>query len=90
MEEKMEQAAQVDGAFLKEFREYRNVTLEQIENITRISIRNLQFLEEDNRAFLPCIAYIRGFIKQYAKTLRLDANKIAECYIKNMEQKGTW
>lgn len=90
MEEKIEQATQIDGAFLKEVREYRNVSLEQIENITRISTRNLQFLEEDNKASLPCITYIRGFVKQYAKALHLDADKVTECYIKNLEQKGTW
>ena len=90
MEGKIEQATQIDGAFLKEVREYRNISLEQIENITRISTRNLQLLEEDNKAALPCITYIRGFIKQYAKVLQLDADKVAEYYIKNLEEKGTW
>ena len=89
IEDKIENITRVDGAFLKEIREYKNISLGQIEGITKISIKNLKSIEEDDKSSLPYIAYIRGFIKQYAKAIQLDPEQTARYYIENLEQKGT-
>ena len=90
MENKIDQATEVDGSFLKEIREYKNITLEQIEELTKIPRKNLIRIEEDNRAALPCFAYVQGFVKQYAKALCLDPEKISKSYMQNMQKKGAW
>lgn len=66
------------GAFgdkLKRERELRGVSLREIANGTKISVRFLQALEEDRIGALPGGLFPRAFAKQYALFLGLDPER---------------
>jgi transcriptional regulator with XRE-family HTH domain len=56
---------------LKIFREGKKITLLQIANETRIHISNLERIESGDFNFMPQ-PYIRAFLKQYIRCLKLD------------------
>jgi cytoskeleton protein RodZ len=60
------------GEYLKLERESRNISLEEISQTTRISIKMLTAIENDDKDSLPGTAFTRGFIKAYAKYVGLD------------------
>lgn len=64
------------GQILKEAREANLYTLDEVERHTKIRKELLKALEEDNYAKLPPLTFIQGFIKNYAKFLHLDSNKL--------------
>lgn len=60
------------GEYLKSQREAKGVTLLEISEKTRITLKILQALENDEKANLPGEAFVKGFLKTYAKFLGLD------------------
>lgn len=64
------------GQILKEARETRFYTLEEIEKATKIRMELLEALENDNFEKLPPPTFIQGFIKNYARFLKLDSEKL--------------
>jgi len=60
------------GALLREEREKRGLSLEDIARQTRIGLTSLQGIEEGREDLLPHAVYAKGFIKVYAKFLGLD------------------
>ena len=85
MEEKLEEASFVDGVFLREAREYKNVTVNEIMEYTKLSRKYVTAIETDDQKKLPAPVYVRGFVIQYVKALRLDSNKIATAYMRNFQ-----
>ncbi len=65
------------GAQLKAARLRQRRKFESIESATRIRSRHLRALEEDQYADLPAFAYSIGFLRSYARHLRLDGEKLA-------------
>jgi len=70
---------------LKEVRKKNNLTLEQIFTKTRIDKKYLKSIEEGDFSVLPEV-YIRAFIKEYAKSIKLDPAEVIAKY--EMAQKG--
>lgn len=64
------------GQILKEAREQKVYTLEQVEKAIKIRKELLVALESDNYKKLPPPTFVRGFIKNYASFLGLDAGKL--------------
>lgn len=64
------------GQILKEERERKFYTLEDIEKTTKIRKELLQALEADNYEKLPSVTFIQGFIKNYGRFLKLDIEKL--------------
>lgn len=64
------------GAQLAALREERGWTIEQVANQLNLASRQIQALEADNYAALPGMVIVRGFIRTYAKLLRVDAAPI--------------
>ncbi|OYY71125.1 MAG: hypothetical protein B7Y44_02155 [Sphingomonadales bacterium 28-55-16] len=60
------------GARLKKAREGANFSLQDISDRTRISLRFLTAIENDDFAALPGRVYIFGFTKAYARAVGLD------------------
>ena len=63
------------GDKLKRERELRGISLREIADGTKISVRFLQALEEDRIEALPGGLFPRAFVKQYALFLGLDAER---------------
>src|SRR5690349_22350958 len=57
------------GEFLREQRERRGVSLEEISRRTRVASRYLEALEADRFVELPAPVFTRGFIRAYCQAL---------------------
>src|SRR6266568_5011262 len=64
------------GENLRREREMRNVTLEEISDSTKISLRALQALEAEDFRKLPGGIFNRSFVRTYARFLGLDEDKV--------------
>ena len=64
------------GSYLRRERKKRSISIEQISYATRISIKMLVALEEDNHTALPAQPFVRGYLQAFAKCLRLDPQDI--------------
>jgi len=65
------------GENLRRERELRGISLHEIAEATKISVRFLQALEQDRHHVLPGGIFPRAFLKQYARHLGLDPEKVA-------------
>jgi cytoskeletal protein RodZ len=63
------------GENLRRERDLRGVSLREIADATKISVRFLQALEEDRLDVLPGGLFPRAFVRQYAVFLGLDPDK---------------
>ncbi len=68
------------GQLLREAREQKGVSLEQVEEATRIRQKFLQALEEGNFGALPAETYVKGFLRTYATYLELDPEELMALY----------
>ncbi len=66
------------GARLKEAREARNMSLDDVQNETKIQNRYLQAIEKGDFSIMPGKFYTRAFIRQYAEAVGLDPELIME------------
>jgi cytoskeleton protein RodZ len=57
------------GAYLRQLRETRGVSLEEIARVTRVSSSYLHALEADDFSALPEPVFTRGFVRSYCQTL---------------------
>ena len=69
------------GEKLKQEREKRKITLEQISSSTKIGTRMLQALEEDNFNQLPGGIFNKGFVRAYCRFLGLDEDQTVAEYL---------
>ena len=75
------------GQVLQRERESRKISLESVSKGTRIKTGFLQALEEDAYHVFPAEAYVRGFLKCYAKFIHLDPAEIVDLYRNQTEPK---
>lgn len=73
------------GQILKEAREAKLYSLEEIEKNTKIRIELLKALEADDYSKLPPETFVQGFIKNYGKFLSLDAAKLLAVFRRDYE-----
>ncbi|MBI3959065.1 MAG: helix-turn-helix domain-containing protein, partial [Chloroflexi bacterium] len=66
------------GALLRERREQRSASLADVEKATRIRQKYLAAIEADEWHLLPGEVVGRGFLRNYANFLRLDADGLIE------------
>lgn len=86
MEQKIEQTTEFTGQFLREIREYKNVSMDRLVEMTRISRSQLEAIENDNIAKLPADVYTRGFVSQYAKVIKLNPELVATSYLHHIKR----
>src|SRR5580704_15242899 len=69
------------GEKLKQEREKRKITLEQISVSTKIGTRMLQALEEDKFGQLPGGIFNKGFVRAYARCVGIDEDQTVADYL---------
>lgn len=74
------------GERLKEAREEQNLSLESLQETTKIQKRYLEAIEQGNFKILPGTFYARAFIKEYASAVGLDPNELLEEYKEDLPQ----
>jgi len=68
------------GHILREARENKGLTLEDVQGHTRINARYLAALEAGQYSALPTPVHSRGFLRNYARFLGLDPQPLLERY----------
>lgn len=64
------------GEFLKRVRNICGYTIEDVANDTRINLRYLDAIENDDFSKLPGETFLNGFLRSYARFLNIDENEI--------------
>jgi transcriptional regulator with XRE-family HTH domain len=68
------------GEFLQQMRQQRGVTLEQAASQTKISLRMLKALEQNDFSQIPSEVFVKGFVRSYASFLGLDEREVLKRY----------
>lgn len=68
------------GHYLRNERELRQLSLEEIAQTTRIPLRMLQHIESDQLDSLPGEVFTRGFLKSYARSVGLPVEEVLARY----------
>jgi cytoskeleton protein RodZ len=76
------------GKFLRQERERRGLTVDQVASATKINIRQIHLLEADQYAELPAKPFVRGFVISYARYLGLDTKEILIRFSSYLESKA--
>jgi flagellar biosynthesis protein FlhG len=87
-EAQMDIGDEITGAALKKIREARGVELADISQRTKISERHLRAIEEERFKDMPAAVYVRGYVMEYARSLRIDAQRTAESYLRRFHGKS--
>lgn len=66
------------GQLLREGRERLGLSIEDVVAKIKLAPRQIVALEEDNFQVLPETAFLRGFVRSYAKLLQLDAQPLLD------------
>ena len=69
------------GTLLRKVRDARKVSLEEMCDYTKITKTYLLAIEDENYEKLPAGVYLRGFVTQIAKYLRLPHDRVAAAYM---------
>jgi len=72
------------GPWLRAQREARGVTLAEIAEVSKISLRYLEALEQDRFDVLPAPVFVRGFLREYARVVGLDPDEVVNLFLVSM------
>src|SRR5512143_3304036 len=64
------------GARLRQARELRRLSLQEVSEATKVRTHYLQALETDDHSAIPSAAQARGFLRIYAEFLELDLGEL--------------
>ncbi len=81
MDRRIRECSEYTGKLLKEIREYKNVAIDRMADMTRISKTHITAIENDDVSKLPADVYVRGYVYQYAKVLKLNPDQVAASYL---------
>ncbi|PLR84297.1 helix-turn-helix domain-containing protein [Bacillus canaveralius] len=68
------------GNRLKEAREAKGMSLDELQTATKIQKRYLKGIEEGNYEMMPGQFYVRAFIRQYAEAVGIEPEELYEQY----------
>jgi transcriptional regulator with XRE-family HTH domain len=68
------------GEELRREREIRGISLKEISDATKVSKRHLEALERNDHHTLPAPVFTRGFVREYAHYLGLNAEEMVNRY----------
>lgn len=68
------------GEELRREREIRGISLKEIADATKISRRFLEAIERNDHRTLPAPVFTRGFVREYARYLGLNADEMVSRY----------
>lgn len=81
IEDQIANTSMWDGPMLKKVREYKNISIEKMSEITRINQYYLQSVEKNDWKNLPVAVFVRGFIVQITRVLGLNEKKVVESFM---------
>ncbi|MBW2128304.1 MAG: helix-turn-helix domain-containing protein [Deltaproteobacteria bacterium] len=66
------------GALLRDAREKKGLTIEQVAEITRVRRRNIEAIEREDWEALPPPVFVKGFLRAYARALGVEAEELLD------------
>ncbi|RKH52342.1 molecular chaperone DnaJ [Corallococcus sp. AB050B] len=79
--------AEFNGELLRRVREARGLSIHQLADRTRISVRHLENVEADRYSALPTTVYLRGILMNLARELGLDPLRVSKSYLALFSEK---
>jgi len=83
--EKKGAPAMSPGSYLRQIRKEKDLSVEVVSEATKISIKNIRAIEEENYEELPADTFVRGLVTLYCNFLALDGSKIAAEFLAGRE-----
>ncbi|MCR2805080.1 helix-turn-helix domain-containing protein [Paenibacillus soyae] len=68
------------GALLRKAREQRGLSLDEIQELTKIRKRYLEAIESGDYSVLPGSFYVRAFVKNFSEAVGLDPEEVLRLY----------
>jgi cytoskeletal protein RodZ len=68
------------GQLLKKARTQKGISLDELQELTKIRKRYLEAIEEGNYKILPGNFYVRAFIKSYSEAVGLEPDEVLRLY----------
>jgi len=75
------------GDWLRRQREMREISLRDIADRTKISLRYLEAMEDDRFDLLPAPIFAKGFLREYARYVGLSPDEVVNHYL-SVQQAG--
>ncbi len=75
------------GSILREARIRSSLSLKQVSEITKIRVKYLEALEQNDFGAVPGPTFIKAYLRTYASVLRLDADGLVEEYRSTYERR---
>ena len=69
------------GSLLRQLREARSIELIDISQRTKISVAHLRTIEDERWDAMPAPVYLRGFLVEFARFLRLDVGQVTRTFM---------
>jgi hypothetical protein len=85
MENKIKTESGFSGQFLREVREYKNMSIDFVSQKTKVSAFYMECIEREDFDDLPSRVYVRGFIDSLARLLGLPVFKVINAYLKRFD-----
>jgi hypothetical protein len=74
------------GEFLKKIREARSISIDELSSFTKVSKNYLVAIENEAFQSLPAPVFLRGFVTQIAKYLRLRPEGVVQAYMNRVQE----
>ena len=72
---------EITGELLKRLRESRRIDLLEISQRTKVGMGHLRSIEDERWSAMPATVYLRGFLVEYARYMRLDVGQVTRTYL---------
>lgn len=75
------------GSILRESRLHMGLTLKEVSEITKVRVKYLAALEDDDYAVIPGPTFVKAYLRTYASVLKLDGEALVEDYRNTYERR---
>jgi len=72
---------EITGQLLKTLREARGIDLADVSQRSKVSVHHLRSIEDENWGAMPAPVYLRGFLVEIARFLKLDVQHVTRSYL---------
>ena len=81
IEREIQDETQWHGSFIRRVRDAHRVSIEEMSNTTKISKTYINAIEGEDFKKLPALVFMRGFLVQICRILKLPQDKVLEAYL---------
>lgn len=82
----LQSAESIDGTAIKQLREARGLTQKDVADALKISVTQTNAIEEMDKTRLPAEVYVRGFVRGYARYLRVSPDRVVSEYMDSFKK----